>query len=66
VVLGAAAALRVSRLNRLVLMLWGGTQIVLESHATETQQVEADTVSRTEVFCVGASISCSRQLMEVT
>jgi hypothetical protein len=62
---GAAVALRISRLKRLVLNLWGGTQVVLESRATETQPVEADTVSRTQVFCVGASTSCSRQLMEV-
>jgi hypothetical protein len=47
-VIGAAVALRVSRPNRLALNLWGGTQVVLESQATDTQQVDADTVTRTQ------------------
>jgi len=46
-VIGAAIALVVTRPLRLGLDLRGGTQIVLEAHATETQQVDADTVTRT-------------------
>jgi SecD/SecF fusion protein len=46
-VLGSAVALLVSRPVRLGLDLRGGTQIVLEAQATEAQQIDADTVSRT-------------------
>jgi SecD/SecF fusion protein len=46
-VIGAAVALVFSRPVRLGLDLRGGTQIVLEAQATETQQIDADTVART-------------------
>jgi SecD/SecF fusion protein len=46
-VIGAAVALVVTRPVRLGLDLRGGTQIVLQAQATETQQVDADTVTRT-------------------
>jgi SecD/SecF fusion protein len=46
-VIGTAAALVVTRPVRLGLDLRGGTQIVLQAQATETQQVDADTVTRT-------------------
>ncbi len=46
-VIGAAVALVVNRPIRLGLDLRGGTQIVLEARASETQQVDADTVTRT-------------------
>jgi SecD/SecF fusion protein len=46
-VVGAAIALLVTRPIRLGLDLRGGTQIVLEARATESQQVDADTVIRT-------------------
>ena len=46
-VIGAAVALVFTRPVRLGLDLRGGTQIVLEARATETQQVDADTVTRT-------------------
>jgi SecD/SecF fusion protein len=45
--MGAAIALLVTRPIRLGLDLRGGTQIVLEARATESQQVDADTVIRT-------------------
>jgi SecD/SecF fusion protein len=46
-VIGVAIALVVTRPIRLGLDLRGGTQIVLEAQATENQQVDADTVTRT-------------------
>ena len=46
-VIGAAVGLVFSRPIRLGLDLRGGTQIVLEAQATETQQIDADTVART-------------------
>jgi len=46
-VIAAAVALVVTRPVRLGLDLRGGTQIVLEAQATKTQQVDADTVTRT-------------------
>lgn len=46
-VIGGAAALVATRPIRLGLDLRGGTQIVLEAQDTETQQVDADTVTRT-------------------
>jgi SecD/SecF fusion protein len=46
-VISAAVALVFSRPVRLGLDLRGGTQIVLEAQATETQQIDADTVART-------------------
>jgi SecD/SecF fusion protein len=46
-VIGTAAALVITRPVRLGLDLRGGTQIVLQAQATETQQVDADTVTRT-------------------
>jgi SecD/SecF fusion protein len=45
--MGAAIALLVTRPIRLGLDLRGGTQIVLEARATESQQVDTDTVIRT-------------------
>jgi SecD/SecF fusion protein len=46
-VIGGAVALVAARPIRLGLDLRGGTQIVLEAQDTETQQVDADTVTRT-------------------
>ena len=46
-VIGASVALVVTRPVRLGLDLRGGTQIVLEAQASEIQQVDADTVTRT-------------------
>ena len=46
-VIGGAAAVVATRPIRLGLDLRGGTQIVLEAQETETQQVDADTVTRT-------------------
>src|SRR6266545_4396540 len=47
VVLGAAAALALTRPARLGLDLRGGTQIVLEASDTARQKVDRDTVDRT-------------------
>ncbi len=47
VVLGAAAALVLTRPARLGLDLRGGTQIVLEASDTARQKVDRDTVDRT-------------------
>jgi SecD/SecF fusion protein len=46
-VIGAAVALVGTRPVRLGLDLRGGTQIVLQAQATDTQQLDADTVTRT-------------------